>query len=163
MDKMGYDPGLIRYTTEHALAGGHTHWLRLRSVGYATALVAMITAFTWAVLTRVPFEVDVLRERGQLYQQLPDGSIGNQYRLRVLNKSQQPATLTLQVTSDLPLRVSTETPIVLDPVELLDLPLTLSAPAAAVRTPNVEVEIEVCDTRTGLCDAEKTRFLGPSP
>ncbi len=161
MDKMGYEPGLVRYTTEHALAGGTTHWLRLRSVGYAIALLAMITAFSWAVLTRVPFEVDVLRERGQLYQQLTDGSIGNQYRLRVLNKSQQPMTLSLEVRSDLPLQVSGSTRIELSPVELLDLPLTLSAPQSAISSPNVEVEIVLCEAG-GRCDSETTRFLGPT-
>jgi len=162
MDKMGYEPRLIRYTTEHELSGGKTHWLRPRSVGYATALIAMMAAFSWAIVTRVPFEVDVLRERGQLYQALPDGGIGNQYRLRVLNKSQLPTTLALEVRSVLPLSVSAQSSIALAPAELLDLPLTLSVPADALTSPNVAVEIVLCEPSSGRCDTETTRFLGPA-
>ncbi len=162
MGKVGYDPGLIRYTTEHELSGGKTHWLRLRSVGYATALVVMGSVFLWAVVTRVPFEVDVLRERGQLFSQASDGSVSNQYRLRVLNKSQQPASLSLEVESPLPLSLSVASPISLAPVELLDLPLTLSADGKDVASPNTEVTITVCEAATARCDSEVTRFLGPS-
>ena len=162
MGKLGYDPGLIRYTTEHELAGGKTHWFRPRSAGYATALVVMCSVFLWAVITRVPFEVDVLRERGQLFSQASDGSVSNQYRLRILNKSQRPATLSLEVESPLPLRSSVASPISLAPVELLDLPLTLIAEGKDVTSPNSEVTIAVCEAATERCDAEVTRFLGPS-
>ncbi len=162
MDKLGYDPGLIRYTTEHELSGGKTHWLRPRSAGYAAALLIMAGAFSWAVTTRVPLEVDVLRERGQLFTQLDDGSVANQYRLRVLNKSQLPATLSLAVDSTQPLRVSITGPIELAPEELLDLPLTLIADVDTLASPNIEVEIRVCQEATERCDTEITRFLGPS-
>lgn len=162
MDKMGYEPGLIRYTTETELAGGRTHWLRFRSVGYAIALLVMMTAFTYAVLTRNALEVDVLRERGELYQ-LVDGRVVNQYRLRLLNKTQQPATVAVSVESALPMTIEPTEPVVLAPNELLDLSLILSAPASAVTAPNSEVTIRLCDTDTGRCDTEATRFLGPTP
>lgn len=162
MDKMGYEPGLIRYTTETELAGGRTHWLRFRSVGYAIALLVMMAAFTYAVLTRNALEVDVLRERGELYQ-LVDGRVVNQYRLRLLNKTQQPATVAVSVESALPMTIEPTEPVVLAPNELLDLSLILSAPASAVTAPNSEVTIRLCDTDTGRCDTEATRFLGPTP
>lgn len=162
MDKMGYEPGLIRYTTETELAGGRTHWLRFRSVGYAIALLVMVAAFTYAVLTRNALEVDVLRERGELYQ-LVDGRVVNQYRLRLLNKTQQPATVAVSVESALPMTIEPTEPVVLAPNELLDLSLILSAPASAVTAPNSEVTIRLCDTDTGRCDTEATRFLGPTP
>ena len=56
-----------------------------------------------------------------------------------------------------------QTPPVLAPNELLDLSLILSAPASAVTAPNSEVTIRLCDTDTGRCDTEATRFLGPTP
>ena len=39
MDKMGYDRGLISYTTEHNLSGEKTEILRPRLIGYGLALV----------------------------------------------------------------------------------------------------------------------------
>ena len=38
MDKMSYERGLIRYTTEHGLMGKHTHILRPRVIVYALIL-----------------------------------------------------------------------------------------------------------------------------
>ncbi len=163
MDKMGYAPGLIRYTTETELAGGKTHWLRARSVGYALALTVMMAAFGYALLTRTPFEVDVLRERGELYQEVEDGVIANHYRLRLLNKTQSPANLTVTAESAVPVTLSRTEPVSLAPGELLDLPLTLSAPAAALHSPNVAVTLRVCEPEGGRCDVEQTRFLGPMP
>jgi polyferredoxin len=162
MDKMGYQPGLIRYTTESELSGGTTHWLRPRSIGYAAALTIMIAAFGYALLTRVPFEVDVLRERGELYERLADGVIGNQYRLRLMNKTQRSATLTIRAESTPPVKLSQTKPVTLSPGELLDLPLTLSLPADTMSTPNIPVTIRICEQNAGRCDTEQTRFLGPT-
>ncbi|MEZ5560943.1 MAG: cytochrome c oxidase accessory protein CcoG [Pseudomonadales bacterium] len=161
MAKLGYEPGLVRYTTEHELAGGTTHWLRPRIIGYALALTAMIMAFMWALVTRIPFEVDVLRERGQLYQELGDGTIANQYQLRLLNKSQQPVTLTLTASSTLPLTLSAGDTVELAPEELLDLPLRITVPRESIHSPNTEIEMRICEAGGTRCDAEKTQFLGP--
>ncbi|HEX7034680.1 MAG TPA: FixG Ig-like domain-containing protein, partial [Pseudomonadales bacterium] len=162
MEKMGYAPGLIRYTTERALKGGKTRWLRPRSVGYGLALTVMVCAFGYALVTRTPYEVDVLRERGELYENLPGDLIGNQYRLRVLNKTQDPATLTVEADSSPAVTLSLEEPVRLAPGELLDLPLTLTVPASALTASNIGVTIRVCEPRTGRCDIEETRFLGPA-
>ena len=40
MDKMEYPQGLIRYTSEHELQGGTTHWLRPRIIGYVSYCVS---------------------------------------------------------------------------------------------------------------------------
>jgi cytochrome c oxidase accessory protein FixG len=162
MDKMGYQPGLIRYTTESELAGGRTRWLRGRSVGYGIALSVMIGVFGYALVTRHPFEVDVLRERGELYERLAGGIIGNQYRLRLLNKSQHAATLTVNAESPLPITQSQPEPITLAPGELLDLPFELQLRADALSIPNVPITIRVCEASSGRCDTERTRFLGPT-
>ncbi len=71
MRRMGYEPGLVRYTTEHALNGKKTKLLRPRLIGYFVALLVMFSAFTWAIGNRVPLEVDVIRDRGQLYTTTP--------------------------------------------------------------------------------------------
>ncbi|MEQ8861027.1 MAG: cytochrome c oxidase accessory protein CcoG [Pseudomonadales bacterium] len=163
MDRMGYAQGLIRYTTENELAGGRSHWLRGRSVGYGIALLVMCLAFGYAVLVRSDVEVDVLRERGDLYQRVAGDGIANQYRLRVLNKTQRSITLTLEARSTVPLTVSRTTPVVLSPAELLDLPLLLTAPADALPGSNMPVTIRVCEAASGRCDEERTSFLGPAP
>jgi cytochrome c oxidase accessory protein FixG len=162
MDKMGYAPGLIRYTTEHELSGGKTHWLRGRTIGYGTALLIMIGAFTYALLGLNPLEVVVLRERGELYHQQSDGSIANEYRLRVLNKTQQPVELRMTVESAVAMASSIEDTLQLAPGELLDLPLTLAASPADLPGPNIEAVIRICNVASERCRAATTRFLGPT-
>src|SRR5690554_7360679 len=68
MDKIDKPRGLIRYATEEELKGGKTHFLRPRLVGYFTVLLIMITAFSYVLLTRTPFKLEIERGRGSLYQ-----------------------------------------------------------------------------------------------
>src|SRR3546814_13662103 len=53
MDKMGYAPGLIRYTTQNAIDGGKTRIARPRILVYTVLLVALVTAWAGAVRTAI--------------------------------------------------------------------------------------------------------------
>ena len=98
MDKMGYDKGLISYTTENRLAGKKTHLLRPRLMGYAAALVAIIGLFLFTLNQRSPMELDVLRDRNVLYRFVDNDRIENIYTLKVANKDQKNHQVTIQVT-----------------------------------------------------------------
>ena len=166
MGKMEYPKGLVRYTTEHELSGSRTHWLRGRSVGYAVVLLVMMTAFGVAVFTRTSFEVDVIRERGELFRTNAAGQIVNQYSLRVLNKTQQPQAYSLEIITDLPISVARlgqlETALSTLPGERQDLPLTLLSARESITLPSIPVVIELCETSTGRCVSEKSSFFGPT-
>src|SRR3546814_6815553 len=86
MDKMGYAPGLIRYTTQNAIDGGKTRIARPRILVYTALLVALVTAWAWGVTTRSPLIVDVLRDRNALYRSGSDGRIENGYTVKLVNK-----------------------------------------------------------------------------
>jgi cytochrome c oxidase accessory protein FixG len=88
MDKMDYPRGLIRYTSENALAGDKTHWLRPRIIGYSLVLLCMVTVFSFQVFGRVPIELSALRDRTQLYLTTDDGAIENLYTLQLANKDE---------------------------------------------------------------------------
>jgi cytochrome c oxidase accessory protein FixG len=163
MNKMNYPRGLVSYTTEHALTEGRTHWLRPRSIGYALVLLVIIIAFSTAIASRIPFELDVLRERGELYQLDASGDVNNQYRLRILNKSQDQQRFELSFRSDLPLTLETVPEMRIEPGELLDLPLTLKTVRESVTVLSTPVTLSVCETSTGECRDQRTTFLGPMP
>ena len=59
MEKMKYEPGLISYTTENALEGKESHIVRPKSIAYAVIMIAMMFAFAYSVVTRVPLEIDI--------------------------------------------------------------------------------------------------------
>ncbi|KMT64031.1 cytochrome c oxidase accessory protein CcoG [Catenovulum maritimum] len=104
MDKMGYEKGLISYTTERKLEGGVTHILRSKLVGYGAVLVVMMGLFVHELYSRSAFDLDIIRDRNQLYRENFNGHIENTYTLKILNKSQHNSVYTLSV-DDLPSEV----------------------------------------------------------
>jgi polyferredoxin len=85
MDKMAYPRGLIRYTSEHELQGGTTHWLRPRIIGYVLVLCLMTGVFWYNIFSRVPLELTAIRDRNQLYLTTDTGAIENVYTLNLVN------------------------------------------------------------------------------
>lgn len=88
MDRMGYDKGLIRYTTEHELEGKKVHFVRGKLIGYAVLLCIMTTLLAVEVINRVPVAMDIIRDRNTLARENIDGEVENVYTLKILNKSQ---------------------------------------------------------------------------
>ncbi len=94
MDRMGYPRGLIRYTTENALANGLDRRailrraLRPRVLAYSAILVAITVALFGHLALRAPIKVDVIRDSA-LGREVEDGLIENGYRLQIFNPSGQ--------------------------------------------------------------------------
>ena len=162
MKKVGYAPGLIRYTTHHGLEGQPTRVLRPRVIGYAIALSVMGIAFTVALFARSLVGIDVIRDRGELFHADRD-AIRNDYTLKVINKTQQPKTLALTVTAkgaNPPPRLEGPAAVDAAPGEVLTVPVTLAVPPHGLEESPFDVRFEVCDAERH-CDAEKSDFFGP--
>ncbi len=86
MDKMGYPRGLVRYTTENAMAGKPAKALRPRVLLYGTLLLVLLAGFVYGVAARSPVGIDVIRDRNVLYRELPDGQVENVYTLKLTNR-----------------------------------------------------------------------------
>jgi cytochrome c oxidase accessory protein FixG len=103
MDRMGYERGLIRYSTENALRQRWSwreilaHVLRPRILIYASLLGAIIVATLVALVLRPEIRVDVLRDRATLSREIEGGLIENIYRLQVMNMSESPRTVRIDV------------------------------------------------------------------
>lgn len=89
MDKMQYPRGLIRYTSERALSGEQTHWVRPRIIGYAAVLAIMVGVFWYTMLSRIPLELIAIRDRNQLYITTDSGAIDNIYTLQLSNMDRE--------------------------------------------------------------------------
>ena len=83
---MGYDRGLIRYTTQQELGGVKTRVLRPRIFIYGAILLAMVVVLSYSIAIRVPLAMDIIRDRNKLYRETDNGLIENVYTLKVLNK-----------------------------------------------------------------------------
>ncbi len=97
MEKMGYEPKLISFTSEHELSGGTTKIIRPKLIGYAFVLIIMTGMLVFDIATRVPIEIDIIRDRNSLDRETIDGLIENVYTVKILNKSQHDKVFTLSI------------------------------------------------------------------
>lgn len=160
MDKMGYPRGLVRYTTENALEGKPTRVARPRLIGYLAALLIMVSAFAWAVNDRLPLDVDVERERTQLYQMTREGDINNIYRLTLRNLDDQDHTYRLTASGLDGLQLDTES-IRVPAGEARARPVTATVPADAISAPSHDIVFTLQATDNSQIRIERdARFLG---
>ena len=90
MAKVGSPPGLVRYSTQAQIDRTRSKVFRPRIAIYGALLLALMSGFAYAVAHRVPFDLDVLRDRNTLYRELDDGRIENVFTVRIINKDQSP-------------------------------------------------------------------------
>lgn len=145
MKKMNYAPGLIRYSTENAIAGG---WdfrrmikraFRPRVLVYTAILWTVIIASGATLLVRVPLKVDVIRDRASLAREVDDGKIENIYRLQMMNTDEKPRRFNVSVSGGHDLKYM-EVLMDSQPIEL---------PAVSVRSITLRVRAEPEHSRRG--------------
>tara|TARA_Y100001956_G_scaffold2998_1_gene2986 strand:+ start:2581 stop:3999 length:1419 start_codon:yes stop_codon:yes gene_type:complete len=125
MDRMGYDKGLISYTTEHRLSGKHTKVLRPKLLGYGAVLLVMIGLFFAQIAAVDPAGLSVLRDRNQLFRVNSAGEVENTYTLKIINKTQQEQEYSLTVEGLNDASWYGKKTVQVDPGEVLNLPMSL--------------------------------------
>lgn len=164
MDKMGYDRGLVRYTTEHSLTGKKTKVLRPRLIGYLVAVAIMCSAFVYALANRVPIEFEVIRDRGALFSEVSGNLIQNVYTLKIANKEQVDRTYLISVQGLDGVIMVNDPQVNISTGELLDYPIRLQIDKNLLTQPNSSITfvVETIDEPKVAANAE-SRFMGPAP
>jgi len=94
MDKMGYARGLVKFSTQNAVA---LHWsqqemlkrlLRPRVLIYASVLAIISIGMLVSLSFRTPFKVDIVRDRGVMSRIVEGDKIENVYRLQIMNATE---------------------------------------------------------------------------
>ena len=164
MDKMGYPKGLVRYTTEHAMAGVHTNIIRPRTIMYTILLLALTVGLFYAISQRTPLELDIIRDRNSLYRETANGLVENVYTLKVVNMDEQTHRYSLTVSGLDGLELVNATPVIeVSGGEVLTLPVSVRVdPIVLKRTAN-EIEFTIsAQDNAELTSIETARFLGPA-
>ncbi len=154
MDKMNYPRGLVRYTTERELIDHEkTHWLRPRVLGYTAFLLALFALFAFTLYKRVPIQFEAIRDRNQLYSIQTDGSVENDYLLKISNKTQQEQTYALTLAAPKGLRLENrQKQIFLDPGEVYQVPVAVIGQPGQFKAGETPIQFTV----TGLDDPSLT-------
>ncbi len=162
MEKVGYEKGLIRYSTQNQIEGKTSKIIRPRIIIYFLILIILISLFSFMLLNRNPIGLDVIRDRNQLFRETK-GLIENVYTLKVLNKDVHDHSYTISVSgiNDLKLIQDTKN-IFATSGEVVDIPVLLRASEENLSKRSTEVLF----TLTAKDDAKLTitqdaKFIGP--
>ncbi len=89
MEKVGKPAGLIRYSSQDALAGKSPRFLRARTALYPLVFVAFFGAFLVTLATRSTADVTLLGPIGAPFVAEVDGRIRNQVRIKIANRTRE--------------------------------------------------------------------------
>jgi len=162
MKKVDRPTGLITYETDDNIDRFQKgekpvyKFIRARTLVYATALAIVVAIMLGALLNRSELELNSQRDRNPNFVILSDGSVRNGYNLKVVNKANEPRTLTLSIEGDPQIETrllgaAEDAPMQLtvDADRTRDFVIYLTLPPDAIDGPREEFDFRVTDTRTG--------------
>ena len=165
MDKMGYDKGLIRYTTENALSGEQVKILRPRVIIYAIGLLALVAAVGDGLVSRTPLALDVIRDRNTLYRETGEGLVENVYTLKLINMDDEDHRYEVTVSGieGMQLRLDTDQiPVAAHEVLNVSARVRVDPYSLERASSTISFTLQSVDDRS-LRVEEEARFLGPVP
>jgi cytochrome c oxidase accessory protein FixG len=168
MDKIGRPPGLIRYSTDRALA---QHWnarqiaarvVRPRVMIYTVLLTAIVIGFGMSLAMRTPLKVDVIRDRGSMGREVGDGVIENVYRLQIMNTAETAHRYQIRVTGIDGMALADTGIAELEGASTRAVPVRVQAARGAARKGSNEIEFVVTAVDdASLSVTEKAVFIVP--
>ena len=167
MDKMHYSRGLIRNSTENAVAQSFTpsqmirRVFRPRVLVYTAVLGIVVTSMGLSLVTRDSFKVDVQRDRGLMARMVGQGQIENVYRLQIMNATEQPQSYSIRVAGLEGATISPTADVLLEAAGSRSVPVRVQA--AHGLSPGSHPITFVVSTQTQPGDEvlEKSVFLVP--
>ncbi len=98
MTKRGWPQGLIRYASEVELeTGNKPSLLKFRTIGYGIATTLASLLLIYGFYAMKPLDFAVLQIRQPLFVVMSDGTVQNNYQLKINNKEPVPLALELKV------------------------------------------------------------------
>jgi cytochrome c oxidase accessory protein FixG len=163
MQKVNKPRGLIRYSSQAALAGQPPRLLRPRTVLYPLAFVLFSGTFVWQVQNKAPADVTLLGPLGAPYRVEQDGRITNQVRVRIANRTRGERAYTYQVLEGFSLGatvIAPVNPLVVPPGEMGTASFFIQLPAESYARGVVTVTVRVTEL-SGFSLDVPFRLTGP--
>jgi cytochrome c oxidase accessory protein FixG len=97
MEKTHREKGLIRYASETSVVSKTKLRINKRILAYCVVLLALICVEAFLLITRSELEVNSVRTRNTLFTVEPNGTIGNLYNIKLINKTSEEMNLEFKV------------------------------------------------------------------
>lgn len=167
MDKMNYPRGLIRFSTQAAMANKWSgpqivrRVLRPRVLVYGAVLLALCVGLLWSLVARTPLKVDVVRDRAALSRIVAGGKLENVYRLQIMNATEQPQRYRIAAAGLEGLVLASEAEVDVGPAESRWVAVRLQIPYGSATPGSHPIEFSIGDVAGQSHLAEKSVFLVP--
>ncbi len=167
MDKMGYERGLVKYSTQNAIKNKWTqaetwkHVFRPRVLIYTSILGAVCIAMLVSLALRTPFKVDVVRDRGVMARIASGGMVENVYRIQVMNATESAQQYRIAVSGLPGLALASEEQVDVDPAQAHWAVVRLQLPYEAAGAGTHPIHFEITSRSSGAQVREKSVFLVP--
>ena len=167
MDKVGYEPGLIRFATQQ---GMQQRWsksqmlrrvFRPRVLGYGAVLLALAMAMVTSLAMRTPLKVDVVRDRATLSRMVAGGKLENVYRLQIMNATETAQHYRISVKGLDGLELASEAQIAIPATESRWVPVQVHLPYGSAASGSHPIYFEVQALEHPAKVEEKSVFLVP--
>ena len=167
MDKMGYARGLIRYSTQNALANGWNRAqivqraLRPRVLVYSAILGTLCVALLVSLWLRTPLKVDVIRDRGALARLVEQGRIENVFRLQIMNATESAQRYRIAVDGLPGIALATPDEVEVLSTEVRAVAARVQIPPGSATPGSHPITFIITDARGQARVVERSVFLVP--
>lgn len=163
MEKVGFEKGLIRITSEKSINDKTPFKLTARSWAYISLMILLMIGMGITLQKRDKVEMDVINARGSRYFVNEDQTVQNIYNCKLVNKSQDTVDFKFDVedyTDQIQL-VGHDGQSVVFPGQTIDVTLIIKIPAAELPERKNHVNIMLISKEEVLTKKE-INFSGPS-
>ncbi|MCF0062606.1 cytochrome c oxidase accessory protein CcoG [Dyadobacter chenwenxiniae] len=161
MDKVGFEKGLIRYTSENAIVKKTNKLITTRVVGAMVMLVLLWSVLGFMVVSRTDTQTMLLRAPGSQYIENSDRSITNLYTFKIFNKTNQTINPTIRLEGVSGKLIFAGKPnLALDPAGMVEGTVFIVVPAEALKKRKTTLTLSVFQGNEKLEEFETT-FIAP--
>ncbi len=170
MDKMNYPRGLVRYSTQNAIAKNYStrelraHIFRPRVIIYSVILLVISSVVLTTLALREPLKVDIMRDRGALAREVEGTWIENTYQFQVINLAEKPNQYSIRVNGLPGLRIASEASIEVPATTTKLFVVRVQAPIADLESlpkgsHKIYIQVEALASDGGRVDEKATFFI----
>lgn len=168
MSKMGYAPGLVKFSTENAV---NKQWsfaqtwkrvVRPRVLIYTVVLFALVVAMATSLALRTPFKVDVERDRGVMARVVGAGQVENVYRLQIMNATETDQRYHVTVSGLAGLVITSANTVTVLATQAQTLPVRVQGPPDRIVAGVYEIHFEIESLDGSGHVSEPSTFIVPN-
>jgi cytochrome c oxidase accessory protein FixG len=162
MDKVGFDHGLIRYTSENAIVNKTNKLITPRVIGYIVVLILLWSVSGYMVVSRTDTQTTLFRAPGSQYIENKDGSVSNLYTFKIFNKTNHVVRPTLVLDNSQGKLVFAGTPdLTLDGAGMSEGTLFITIPKGEIKSRKTKLKLSVYQGKEKL-ETFETTFMAPA-